>query len=151
MPLLAKEFVLDEVQLERARAAQADAVLLIARIVSAPRLKELYDAARACGLEPLVEIVDHAELAAAVACGARVVGVNARDLDTLAMDADRARRLLADIPGGVVRVHLSGIKSEDDVRAVARGGADAALIGEVLMREADPEPRLRALVAAGAG
>lgn len=151
VPLLAKEFVLDEVQIDQARAAGADAVLLIARIVSAERLRELFDATRSRGLEPLVEVMNEEELAAASACGARIVGVNARDLDTLAMDGARAARILAAIPSGVVKVHLSGIKTEDDVRALARGPADAALLGEVLMRDDDPEPRLRALVAAASG
>jgi indole-3-glycerol phosphate synthase len=151
VPLLAKEFVLDESQLDRARRAGADAVLLIARIVSPGRLGELYQAARARGLEPVVEVVTETELASALACDARVIGVNARDLDTLAMDAGRTARLLDAIPPTVVRIHLSGIKSEDDVRAVARRPVDAVLMGEFLMREADPEPRLRSLVAAAAG
>jgi indole-3-glycerol phosphate synthase len=150
VPLLAKEFVLDDVQLDRARAAGADAVLLIARIVPPKRLQELYKAARARDLQPIVEVANEAELAAALACGARIIGVNTRDLDTLAMDAERAARVLAAIPSTVVRIHLSGIKSDDDVRAVARGPADAVLVGETLMREADPEPKLRALVAAAA-
>jgi indole-3-glycerol phosphate synthase len=148
VPLLAKDFVLDEVQLDRARAAGADAVLLIARIVSPVRLRELYKAARARDLQPLVEVVDETELASALACGAHIIGVNTRDLDTLAMDAERAARVLAAIPSTCIRVHLSGVKTEDDVRALARGPADAALVGEVLMRDDDPEPRLRAFVAA---
>jgi indole-3-glycerol phosphate synthase len=146
VPLLAKEFVLDEVQLDRARAAGADAVLLIARIVDARQLAELHAAARARGLWPMVEVVDEEELAAALAAGARIVGVNARDLDTLVMDAPRAARVLSKIPEGCVRVHLSGIKGPADLRAVAAGPADAVLVGEVLMREADPEPTLQALV-----
>jgi indole-3-glycerol phosphate synthase len=151
IPLLAKEFVLDEVQLDRARVAGADAVLLIARIVTPARLAQLYKAARARDLQPIVEIADEAELASALACNARIIGVNTRDLDTLAMDPERAARVLAAIPPPVIRIHLSGIKREDDVRAVARGPADALLVGEALMREADPEPRLRAFVAAANG
>jgi indole-3-glycerol phosphate synthase len=151
VPLLAKEFVLDEVQLDRARAAGADAVLLIARIVSPARLAELYNAARARDLQPVVEVSDETEIASALACKARIVGVNARDLDTLAMDGERAARVLAAIPPTVVRIHLSGVKKEEDVRAIARGPADALLVGEVLMREVDPEPRLRSFVAAAAG
>jgi indole-3-glycerol phosphate synthase len=146
VPVLAKEFVLDEAQIARARAAGADAVLLIARIVSPERLRELYAAARVHDLEPLVEVVDEKELDAALACSARVIGVNARDLDTLAMDAARAARVLAAIPADRVAIHLSGIKTPDDVRAVAAGRSDAALIGETLMREDDPGPKLRALV-----
>ena len=150
IPILAKEFVLDEVQLDRARAKGADAVLLIARIVSPSRLRELHDAARVRDLQPVVEVTDETELAAALDCGARVIGVNSRDLDTLVIDTARAVRVLAAIPDDHVRIHLSGIKSEEDVRTIARTPADAALVGEELMREADPEPLLRRLVVAGA-
>jgi indole-3-glycerol phosphate synthase len=150
VPILAKEFVLDETQLDRARAAGADAVLLIARIVSPSRLRELHVAARARDLRPVVEVMDETELASALACNAKVIGVNARDLDTLVMDSDRAARVLDAIPEGRVRVHLSGIKTEDDVRSIARTRADAVLVGETLMREADPRLLLQRLVAAGA-
>jgi indole-3-glycerol phosphate synthase len=148
VPLLAKEFVLDERQIAEARDRGADAVLLIARIVDAARLKELAQAARDEGLEPLVEVVDEAELAAALAVGATVVGVNARDLDSLAMDAARAARVLDAIPAGMVAVHLSGLRTPADLQRVARGRADAALVGEALMREDDPREVLRAMVAA---
>jgi indole-3-glycerol phosphate synthase len=151
VPLLAKEFVLDEAQLDRARSAGADAVLLIARIVSPARLKELYAAARERDLHPLVEVVTEREIESALACDAQTIGVNARDLDTLAMDAGLAARLLEAIPPSVIRIHLSGIKSEADVRSLARGPISAVLMGELLMRDADPEPRLRALVAAANG
>jgi indole-3-glycerol phosphate synthase len=149
VPLLAKEFVVDERQVAEARDRGGDAVLLIARIVDGARLGELAQAARAEGIEPLVEVVDEAELEAALAAGARVVGVNARDLDTLAMDADRTARVLAAIPADVVAVHLSGLRSPADVAAVASGRADAALVGEALMREDDPRELLEAMVAAG--
>jgi indole-3-glycerol phosphate synthase len=148
VPLLAKEFVLDGRQIEEAVDRGADAVLLIARIVDAARLRDLAAAARALGIEPLVEVVDERELEAALGAGARVVGVNARDLDTLTMDAARAARVLASVPHDVVAVHLSGLRSEDDVRAIAASRADAALVGEALMREDDPRPLLRRLVGA---
>jgi indole-3-glycerol phosphate synthase len=147
-PLLAKEFVVDPVQIEHARDHGADAVLLIARIVDAATLKALAETARREHVEPLVEVMDEVELEAALAAGARVVGVNARDLDSLAMDADRAARVLEAIPAGVVAIHFSGLKGPDDVRRIARTRADAALVGEALMREDDPRPRLRELVEA---
>jgi indole-3-glycerol phosphate synthase len=150
VPLLAKEFVLDERQITEARDRGADAVLLIARIVDGARLQALARAARAEGLEPLIEVVDEAELAAALAAGARVVGVNARDLDSLAMDAARTARVLDAIPAAVVAVRLSGLKAPADVERVARGRADAALVGEALMREDDPRPALAAMVRAAA-
>lgn len=145
VPLLAKDFVLDQRQADEARDRGADAVLLIARIVDAARLKELVRSARDAGLEPMVEVVDEVELAAALAAGARLVGVNARDLDTLAVDAARAARVLDAIPAEVVAVHLSGLKAPVDVAQIARGRADAALLGEALMRQDDPRPLLRAM------
>jgi len=148
VPLLAKEFVLDARQVQEARDRGADAVLLIARIVSAPTLAALVGTARHEGLEPMVEVVDERELRDALAAGARVVGVNARDLDSLAVDAERTARVLASIPADVVAVHLSGIKGAGDVAQVARGRADAALLGEALMRKDDPAPLLTELVAA---
>ncbi|AKV02417.1 Indole-3-glycerol phosphate synthase [Labilithrix luteola] len=146
VPLLAKEFVIDQVQLEVAREKGADAVLLIARIVDARKLAELVAASRAVGLEPLVEVVSDEELAAALAASATVIGVNARDLDTLVMDVERAARLLAAIPPSCVAAHLSGLKSPDDVARVATSGVDAALMGEALMREDDPANLLTAMV-----
>jgi indole-3-glycerol phosphate synthase len=146
VPLLAKDYVIDERQIEEARDRGADAVLLIARIVGRARLVELAGASRATGVEPLVEVVDEGELEAAIEARARVVGVNARDLDTLAMDAARAARVLAAIPPAVVAVHLSGLRSAEDVAILARGRADAALVGEALMRQDDPRPLLASMV-----
>ena len=148
VPLLAKEFVLDEVQIDLARTHGADAVLLIARILSPERLRVLYKAARARDLWPLVEVANEAELDAALACEARLIGVNARDLDTLQMDAARASRVLDAIPSDSVALYLSGLKTADDVRRVKDSRADAALLGEALMREADPTALLTSLVAA---
>jgi indole-3-glycerol phosphate synthase len=149
VPLLAKEFVIDETQIREARRRGADAILLIARILPpGGALKDLCASARGNGLEPFVEVVDEAELEAALAAQARLIGVNARDLDTLAMDAPRTQRVMNRIPRTVVAVHLSGLREPGDVVEIARGRADAALIGEALMRDDDPEPRLRRLVAA---
>lgn len=148
VPTLCKDFVLDEVQLAHARASGASLVLLIVRLLDQPALARLVDAARAYDLAPLVEITNEEELERALAVGARVIGVNARDLDTLVMDAARAARVLALIPRGRVAIHLSGLKTPDDVRAIAAGRADAALTGEALMRADDPEPLLRRLIEA---
>jgi len=92
--------------------------------------------------------VNDEESKMAVGVGATLIGVNARDLDTLVMDAARASRSLGELPQSVTRVHLSGIARPEDVQRVAASPADAALIGETLMREDQPESRLRALVAA---
>lgn len=151
LPVLCKEFILDEIQLDYARAYGADAVLLIVRCIPAERLKPLVAAARERTLVPFVEVVDEREVELALAAGADLIGVNARDLDTLAMDARRAERVLAALPDSVTRVHLSGVGGEADVRKLLGSRADAALIGEVLMRQDDPEPLLRRLSAAAAG
>jgi indole-3-glycerol phosphate synthase len=148
VPLLAKEFVIDESQIVEARHRGADAILLIARILSRERLIDLANRARSERLEPFVEVIDDAELDAALAARARIIGVNARDLDTLVMDAARARRIVDRIPSDIVAVHLSGLRDPSDVAAMAAGRADAALIGEALMRDEDPGPRLRAMVLA---
>ena len=148
LPVLCKEFVIDEVQLDVARAFGADAVLLIVRCLTCDRVGPLVQAARDRELEPFVEIVDETEGRLAVDSGATLIGVNARDLDTLGMDAARAARTLASLPPEVTSVHLSGLHSPAAVEEVAAGPAHAALIGEVLMRQDDPEALLRSLVAA---
>jgi indole-3-glycerol phosphate synthase len=148
VPILAKEFVIDERQIQEARDRGADAVLLIARIVTPPRLSELARAARSEGIEPLIEVMDEDDLDAATRANARIIGVNARDLDALDMDPVRAARVLVSIAPSVVAIHLSGLKTPADVTQIARGRADAALLGEALMRDDDPRPRLRSLVQA---
>jgi indole-3-glycerol phosphate synthase len=148
VPLLCKEFVIDEAQLDAARAYGADAVLLIVRCLSPLRTAQLIAAANARELVPFVEVANEAELKVALDAGATLIGVNARDLDTLAMDAAQAARVLAAIPERLVRVHLSGLAKPEDVLRIRQGGADAALVGEALMRADDPEPLLRSLAAA---
>ena len=148
LPLLCKEFVVDELQLDAARSYGADAVLIIVRCVPRERVRPLVEGARSRELEPFVEITNDDEARVALDAGATLVGVNARDLDTLTMDADRARKTLASLPNGVISVHLSGLATPDDVQSVRESPAHAALIGEALMRADDPEPLLRSLVEA---
>jgi len=150
LPLLCKDFVIDEVQLDVARSYGADAVLLIARCLEPSRLRALAKAARERGLEVLAEVHAPAEVPVVLDAGATLIGVNARDLDNLEMHAEQARRVLAELPDGVTRVHLSGLSTEDQVRAVAASPTDAVLIGECLMRQDDPIPLLQRLVDAGA-
>ncbi|HEY8943745.1 MAG TPA: indole-3-glycerol phosphate synthase TrpC [Polyangiaceae bacterium] len=151
LPLLCKDFVIDPVQLDLARAHGADAVLLIVRCLEQPALQALIGAAHERGLVPFVEIASEDEARRAVDAGADLVGVNARDLDTLEMDARRAERVLEVLPTGTTRVHLSGLSKPEHIAGILRSGVDAALIGEALMRQDDPEPALRALVAAAEG
>jgi indole-3-glycerol phosphate synthase len=148
LPLLCKEFVIDELQLDAARAFGGDAVLLIVRCLSAERVKALVMAARERQLVPFVEVATEDEVRVALDAGADLIGVNARDLDSLVMDAERAARVLAAIPAGVTRVHLSGLSKPEDVLKIRASSADAALVGEALMRADDPEPLLRSLAQA---
>jgi len=148
LPMLCKEFVIDELQLDQARAYGADAVLIIVRCLSPDRVPELISAARDRELVPFVEITSEDEMRLALGAGADLVGVNSRDLDTLAMDGARAQRVLEALPDGVVRVHLSGVVGESDVAAIAGSHADAVLLGEALMRLDDPGPLLSRLLAA---
>lgn len=148
LPILCKEFIIDELQLDWARAFGADAVLLIARCLPGRMLGDLLGAALTRGLLPLVEIANLDEARRALEVDASVIGVNARDLDTLQMDPERARTVLEFLPEAVTRVHLSGIKTADDIFKLSRTGADAALVGEALMRLDNPEPLLSCMVQA---
>lgn len=146
VPVLRKDFLLDAAQLFEARAAGAAAVLLIARVLPGERLAELAGVARNLGLACLVEVHAERELEAALACRPEALGVNARDLDTLAMDAALVQRLLPRIPAGVLAVAESGLGSRGDVERVAARGADAVLVGTAVSGSADPAAALRRLV-----
>ena len=149
LPVLCKDYVIDASQIDRALGAGADALLIIVRCVAdGAALAELVDGTRQRGIEPFVEVVTDDELDHALEAGARVIGVNARDLDTLVMDPARAARVLARIPSHVVAVHLSGLKTAADAASIAASRADAALIGEALMRQSDPRALLSELVRA---
>jgi indole-3-glycerol phosphate synthase len=151
LPLLCKEFVIDESQLDAARSFGADAVLLIVRCLSSERVTALVHAARERELEPFVEVATDEEVDIALDAGATLIGVNVRDLDTLGLDHARAARILEALPPSVVSVHLSGLRSAEAVANVAKSRAHAALIGETLMREDDPTALLEQLVAAARG
>ncbi len=142
-PLLCKEFVLDEVQLDWARARGADAVLLIVKILDRDALGRLVNAAFSRGLEPLVEAASEQELEAALATKTRLVGINARNLDTLELDRNACTALVEKIPHDRIALHLSGVRNEGDVSSIARSRADAALMGEILMRADDPSELLK--------
>lgn len=148
LPLLCKEFIIDECQLDAARAFGASAALLIVRCIHPARLEPLIEATEERGLVPFVEAFSEEEVKRALDAGATTIGVNARDLDTLVIDAERAAQVLASLPDSVVCAHLSGVKTPEDVRAVRAGPSDAALVGEVLMRQDDPSSLLRSLVRA---
>lgn len=148
LPLLCKEFVIDERQLLLARAFGADAVLLIVRCLSRPEFGRLFERTRELDLVPFVEVATSEEASLALDCGATLIGVNARDLDTLVIDREQARDVLQRLPDHVTKVHLSGVTSAEAVREVHGSRADAALIGEVLMRQDDPTELLSEFAAA---
>ena len=148
VPLLRKDFVVDEYQLLEAIVAGADAVLLIVSALAATDLARLHHAATARGLAVLVEVHDEAELAVAVAAGATLIGVNNRNLRTLAVDTDVSARLAARMPREVVAVSESGLTSADDVARMQALGYRAFLIGERLMTSADPAADLLRLTGA---
>ena len=145
LPVIFKEFVLDVVQLDAARAAGAELVLLLVRALSNQDLVRLIDEARARGLEPVVEAADSDELERALKTSAVIVGVNARDLRTFQVDSTQAIRLVERIPRDCIAVLMSGVRSREDFARAAATRADALLIGEGLMRAPDPGAALVAL------
>ena len=150
VPVLRKDFVISSYQLWEARAAGADLVLLIVAALDQNALVALVERAESIGMLPLVEAHSEEEVARAVDAGARVIGVNARNLRTLEVDRDTFARLAPHIPEGVVRVAESGVRGPHDVIELARAGADAVLVGETLVRDRDPRSSVADLVAAGA-
>lgn len=147
VPVLRKDFLIDPVQVWEARAAGADAVLLIVRILEQPLLRELHGLARELGMDVLVEAHTEGELERALEAGATLVGVNNRDLDTFVTDLELSLRLASRVPAEVTYVAESGIRTADDVDRLGAAGVDAVLVGESLMRQAD----VRAAAAALAG
>jgi len=144
-PLLRKDFTIDEYQLWEARAAGADAALLIVAALDRRALRDLHQAAKGVGVHTLVEAHTTAELEEALAIGARVVGVNNRNLQTLTTDLGTSLRLLRLLPPGHVAVAESGIFTRDDVERVAAAGAHAVLVGEALVRAGDVAAKVREL------
>lgn len=150
LPVLRKDFVVDACQLYEARAWAADAVLLLAAVHDAAALRDLLALAAALRLGTLVEAHTEAEVDRALAAGARAVGLNTRDLQTLRVDRDTAARLRPRIPPGVLVVAESGIETPADIRRLSGVGVDAVLVGTSLMASGDPAAHLRALREAAA-
>jgi indole-3-glycerol phosphate synthase len=150
VPVLRKDFIVTAYQLFEARAAGADMALLIVAALTDPELVSLVERARSIGLTPLVEAHTAEEVKRAVDAGATIIGVNARDLHTLAIEPTTFARLAPLIPDGVVRVAESGVRGPHDVIDLARAGADVVLVGEALVTGRDPRLGVADLVAAGA-
>ena len=145
VPLLRKDFIIDETQIIEARAWGASAVLLIARAVSEQDLLALAQAARQWAVEPLIEVRTEDELEAALHADARVIGINARDLETLEVDPQAVDRLAPRVPSDLIVVAESGMRTVADVERAAHAGADAVLIGSSLSSSADASSAVRAL------
>ena len=137
IPLLRKDFILDESQVYEARAAGADAVLLIAECLTPPRLKELHDLITELGMTPLVELYDENNVEAVLACQPQLVGVNNRDLKTFDVDLMHSIRVKSRFPDSTTFVSESGIFTHADVQLMQENSVDAILVGESLMRNQD--------------
>ena len=149
LPVLRKDFIVTSYQLWEARAAGADLALLIVAALTQHELESLTDRAQSIGLTPLVEVHDEEEVERAVAAGAVLIGVNARNLKTLEVDRETFLRLAPRIPDHVVRVAESGVRGPHDVFEYAKQGAHVVLVGETLVKGSDPRATVADLVAAG--
>lgn len=146
--ILRKDFIIDEYQIQEARLHGADTVLLIVAMLSVTRLKALYDFSKKLGMEPLVEVNNAEEMQAALDLGARIIGVNNRNLHNFEVDMGTTTRLADMVKGrDVILCALSGIKSSEDVDSYVKDGARAILVGESLMRAQDPSVFIRELLA----
>lgn len=138
IPVLRKDFIADPYQVVEARVAGADLVLLIVAALEQQRLRELHELAEQLGMRVLVEAHDADELSRGIDAGARILGVNARDLRDFSLDRDRFGALVDRIPSGIVRVAESAVAGPADVRHYRDAGADAVLVGEALVTGSDP-------------
>jgi len=143
-PLLRKDFIIHEVQIHEAIIAGADAILLIVAALDDPLLKHLYDTAKDLLMDVLVEVHDLTEMERAIDLGADLIGINNRNLKTFTIDLATTEALVGEVPDDVLLVSESGIKTLADAQRVLDAGANAVLIGESLMRSADPAAEIQA-------
>ncbi len=146
LPLLRKDFIIDKIQIEEARAAGADAILLIAALLDTGALRSFGNAARELDMAALVEVHDESELESALESGANIIGINNRNLQTFEVSINTTFRLAPMIPQNLTIVSESGIGTKDDLKRLRDAGIDAVLIGESLMRAEDPGAALKALL-----
>ncbi len=142
IPCLRKDFVVDEYMIHQAKILGAEAVLLICSILDDEQLKKFLMTCDELGLSALVEAHDEIEIKRALDCGARIIGVNNRNLKDFSVDMDNAKKLRALVPREKIFVSESGVKNPDDIKKIRRLGADAVLVGEVLMRAVDKKSKL---------
>ena len=145
IPCLRKDFTVDEYMIYQAKTLGAEAVLLICALLDESTLRRYIELCDSLGLSALVEAHDEREIESALNAGARIVGVNNRNLKDFTVDVNNSRRIRALVPDGVLFVSESGIKTPEDVKALADAGADAVLIGETLMRSPDKKAALAEL------
>ncbi len=147
LPVLRKDFILHEVQIHEAVIAGADAILLIVAALEDERLEALHREAELCQLDVLVEVHSHEELERALGMGARLIGINNRNLSTFEVDLKTTEELSEEVPDGVVLVSESGLKTGEDARRAFRCGCNAILVGESLMRTGDIAAQVQELLA----
>ncbi len=145
LPILRKDFIVDVYQLYEAKVARADAVLLIVAALEPEELSALNERAQTLGLDVLMEVHDRDELQTALKIGAELIGINNRDLRDFSVDVERTAKLMGEIPSGVTVVSESGIAGAEQLGKLKDAGVNAVLVGETLMRSADPEAALRTL------
>ena len=145
IPCLRKDFTVDEYQIYQAKALGASAVLLICSVLTENQMKDYIRICDELGLSALVEVHDEQEVQTAINAGARIIGVNNRNLKDFSVDTDNSRRLRELIPPGVLFVSESGVRTAEDVETLRKIGADAVLIGETLMRASDKRAKLAEL------
>ena len=149
IPCIRKDFTVDDYMIYEAKLLGASAVLLICSILSARQIKEYIAVCDELGLSALVEAHDAQEVKIAVECGARIIGVNNRNLKDFSVDTENSKRLRSLIPSDIIFVSESGVKDASDIREIAEVGADAVLVGETLMRAADKKEKLSELRSGG--
>ena len=149
LPILRKDFIIDEIQVREAVLYGADGVLLIARILSAQQLKELLAICEKFGLAPLIEVHDRDDLEKAIDCGAEIIGINNRDLDTFKVDLNTTIELAPRVADKYIIVSESGIRNGKDIQLLKRSGVQAVLVGTSIMRSDDLAEKTRELVDAG--
>ena len=145
VPLIRKDFIVDEYQVSEAAELGADVILLIVKVLGR-EVRKFMQLVEEFGMESLVEVTDKEEIKLAISAGAKLIGINNRDLETLKMDLNRTVKLAPFIPDDVTLVSESGINTPDDVRMMLDAGADAVLVGTALMRAGDIEQKVKSLV-----
>lgn len=145
IPCIRKDFVVDEYMIYEAKVLGAKAVLLICSILEESQIKEYIKICDSLGISALVEAHDEEEIKVAISCGARMIGVNNRNLKDFSVDTENSKKMRALVPDDIIFVSESGVKTSDDIKLLRKIGADAVLIGETLMRASDKTQKLQEL------